>query len=479
MESNNEKLLKTFTQIQTNQSSLGSTIGFVITTFLFTIVLVVLFTAGNISEVGQNWPRYRCNPFYMPFAASFGSDPVENFNFCINNIFDSNAKTIFQPLYGILGSFGSIMSDIVNATMGIRILFANMLNGFQSIIMNMRGQMNMLMNQVRMSFLKMNNLMGRVFGTMYGVIWMGMSAMSAGQNIANNDLVQFLFEFCFDPDTMVPLANGMHVPISMVSIGDYVLNDEDIPVKVTSKFEFDGSKTPMVAIGSQTNPIVLSSKHFVNGKHASEHSTARVVSSIPKLICLNVTGHLFKVGMTGDYHIVSDYDESSNEDVVSKTQAYAESVLNGTVGSTTMNADLKRIMDEYSLGVDCNAFVKMKNGEFKQIRSVQIGEELYGCGKVLGKVYEKSEYVVQFEGLPTMTPSQLIWNNTKYIRYGSAFSDCIVKKPTVFAQFFTEKCGAFIIKSNESSGVEVAIREYREVPDPSMEDLYESNIRLE
>ena len=94
--------------IKQNQSnvSYSSIIGFVLTTFFFTIILVILFSVGNIQEVGQNWSRYRCNPFYMPFAASFGSDPIENFNFCINNIFNTNAKSIFQPLYGILGNFG-------------------------------------------------------------------------------------------------------------------------------------------------------------------------------------------------------------------------------------------------------------------------------------------------------------------------------------------------------------------------------------
>ena len=136
------------TQQKQSELTFGSIVGFVIITLIFGAILTLLFTVGNISEVANNWPRYRCNPFYMPFAASFGSDPIENFNFCINNIFNMNASSIFQPLYGILGNFGSIIGDIINATMSLRFLFSNMLGGVQSIMSNMKGQIQMLMNHV-------------------------------------------------------------------------------------------------------------------------------------------------------------------------------------------------------------------------------------------------------------------------------------------------------------------------------------------
>ncbi len=475
---NSEKIVQTLIDQKKNEMTFGSIFGFVLITLIFAGLLTVLFTVGNISEVANNWPRYRCNPFYMPFASSFGSDPVENFNFCINNIFGANAISIFQPLYGILGNFGSIIGSIINATMGLRMLFSNMLNGFQSIMTNMKGQIGLLTNQVRMTFLKMNNLMGRVFGTMYAVIFMGMSAMSAGQNMANNDLVQFLFEFCFDPDTSVPLANGMHLPISMVSVGDVLLGAGDKPVRVLSKFEFDGSKTPMVAIGSAEHPIILSSKHIVEKKFASDHPTSRSVSSIDKLICLNVEGHIFKVGVVGDYHYVSDYDESSDPTVVSETQKYAEKVLNNSGESNKVDYGLvnSSAMNEYTLGIDPDAFVKMANGSFKQLKFVNLGDEVYGSGKVVGKVKEFSEYIVQSEHMVKMTPSQLIWNGSKYIRAGLGYSDKVVKDPTVFVQLLTEKCGAFIVKKSLDESDEIIVREYREVPDPVMEDLYAEDV---
>ena len=473
---NSEKIINVQTLIdqKKNEMTFGSIVGFVLITLIFAGLLTVLFTVGNISEVSSNWPRYRCNPIYMPFASSFGSDPVENFNFCINNIFGANAISIFQPLYGILGNFASIIGDIINATMGLRMLFSNMLNGFQSIMSNMKGQINMLTNQIRMTFIKMNNLMGRVFGTMYAVIFMGMSAMSAGQNMANNDLVQFLFEFCFDPDTIVPLANGLHIPISMVSVGDYLLGVYNIPVKVISKFEFDGNQTPMVAIGSESNPIIMSSKHFINNDYACNHKTARSVPSINKLICLNVEGHKFKVGVSGDYHLVSDYDESSDPRVVLETQKYAERILNNTKKNKIVSDKMISVLEEYSLGIDSEALVKMKDGSFKQLKNIQIGDDLFESGKVLGKVIENSEYVVNNSGFPTMSPSQLVWNGKEYIRIGAAFSDCIEKNSTNLIQLFTENCSGFVVKNNV--GEEKYVREYREIPDPVMEDLYADDI---
>ena len=69
-------------------------IKFVILTVIQIIILIYVFLGGGISEILQNWPKYRCNPMMMPFAALFGYDASENFNYCMKNIFQSNAGAV-------------------------------------------------------------------------------------------------------------------------------------------------------------------------------------------------------------------------------------------------------------------------------------------------------------------------------------------------------------------------------------------------
>ena len=168
----------------------------VILTIVFTAVLILLFSIGALKEMAENFPKYRCNPILMPFAANFGYDAKENFNYCINNVLQAKAAEFFGPIYKLLGGFTDIVGLIVDVTLGIRKLFSNFLLGVNGFIANVRDRIQGLLFQVRLSFMRLNNLMGRVYGTMYGIVWMGTSAMLAGFNIADNDLVQFLFEFC-------------------------------------------------------------------------------------------------------------------------------------------------------------------------------------------------------------------------------------------------------------------------------------------
>ena len=239
-----------------------------IMTAIFTICLVLLFTLGSFQEITHNFAKYRCNPLIMPFASNFGYDTKENFNFCLTSIFNGKAAEIFQPVYNLLGSFTSVINLVVNVALGIRKLFSNFLLGVNSFVRNARDRIQGLFFSIRMSFLKLNNLMARVYGTMYAVIWMGTSAMTAGFNLGDNDLVKFLFEFCFDPTTPIQLEDGRFVPISELKIGDRLIpHVGNLNPVVTSIFRFDGTNTPMVKI----RDVTMSPEHYAKTQIGRAH----------------------------------------------------------------------------------------------------------------------------------------------------------------------------------------------------------------
>lgn len=440
--------------------STGSLIWFVLITLLNIGILVALFTVGNLEEVAKNWPRYRCNPIYMPFAASFGSDPAENFQFCLDSVFAGKAAAIFSPLYNILNEFGTIISKIVNVAMGLRNLFATMFSSVTNFLGNVKQRIMTILMQIRISFMKMNNLMGRVFGTLYSIIYMGLSGLTAGQNIANNDLVTFLFEFCFAPTTPILLSNGMTIPIRDVRVGDTLTPLEGISPVVTSKFTFDGTKTRMVKIGD----IHLSAEHYVGGVPAEEHSAAVAAESIPELVCLNVEGHKFKIRSL----IVSDYDESSDATVVKTTQALAELLLNG-YPSTPLTSVIG--LEEYSLGIEGNALILLENGEWKCLNEMNVGDCVQIGGRVVGVVEEFVETGVTLPSGLVVSASQLLWTGIKWERAATVYPTHTLRK--TLHQLFVEKCSSFYVKKNEDI---ILVREYREVADPEMEESYRENI---
>ena len=442
-----------------------------------TIIVFVLVTAVQIgllvgalnlnifSDIKKNFGKYRCNPLFMPFVGNFGYNPVDNFNFCVQSIFNGKAAEVFAPIYSILATFQGVLATVVNSAMSIRGMFSNFLGGVENFIASVRNKIQFLMNSVRMSFVRILNLMGKVYGSMFAVLFMGQSAMTAAFNLADNNLVKFLFEFCFAPNTVVKMADGTHKAIKDVVIGDVLAEvpNNKSPV-VTSVFRFAGGSTPMVRIGD----VIVSGAHYVLAGSAGmvpaeAHPDAVWAGSVPELVCLNVSGHRFRVGADG--LLVADYDEHDTAAVVGETQRMATRALNGRVDGEAP------VMD-YSLGVAGSSEVLMADGAWKRMDSIAIGDVVKHSGKVLGVVCEQCDATVVSPSGIVFSAAQLVYDSSakQWKRSANYWSRGPAGGAKTLYTIFTMNSGAISIRKGTS--VEF-IRDYREAPLPEMESAYE------
>lgn len=447
-------------------------IKFVIISAVFMALLVSLFAFGNIQELTSNFPKYRCNPALMPFASAFGYDAKENFNFCMSSVFNSKAAEIFSPIYKLLSEYTQVITTIVNATLGIRQLFSNFFLSINNFIGNVRNRIQNLLFRIRLSFLRMQHLMERVYGTMYSVIWMGTSALAAGTNLSNNAIVKFLFSFCFNPNTPVRLATGAVVPIHSLQIGDALApihgRANESPI-VTSIFQFDGTHTPMVTIGE----IHVSAEHYVLYQDgwiaAKDHPLAKDAPTCPKLYCLNVSTNEFYVGSTQLNELsVSDYDEHTDAHIVRQVQTIAEKALNNQVQPQ------QPLDNSYSLGIDPSLFVEMEDDTWKCATEIQIHDRLKHSGAVLGIVYESCENVHSFPDCKhALSASQCVFDtkSNTWKRAMHMFPTMQTLHPSTLIQFITQQCSAIHVRTTIG---DYYIRDYREVPLPDMETPYEN-----
>jgi hypothetical protein len=444
----------------------SSLIKFVVLTVVFIITTALLFGFGNIKEIAENFPRYRCNPMIMPFSGAFGINVRENFDFCMTNMFNARAAEIFAPIYGLLGGFTSILTLVVDATQGLRKLFSNFFLGMNRFIRNVRDRIQNLLFQIRISFVRMNNLMGKVFGTMYSVVWMGLSGMTAGLNLADTTLFKFIGAFCFAPETPLRMADGSYKAIADVVIGDTLapVPGNSTPV-VTSTFLFDGSQTQMVRIGD----VQISKNHYVihNGlwMSAADHPDAVPSESIPRLICLNVSGHTFSIGKS-ELH-VADYDEHSSPAVIKQAQRIAETALNGRKISAESPME-----SDYELGVDGAFLVRMADETLKRMDEIQIGDRVWNAGIVNGLVKEECDLVVLHNGMK-FAESQLVNHKGVWARAAAIWTP--VEQTSILYSLTTSNCGALEIR--DDAGRSYFIRDYQEVPLAEMEEPYENAFR--
>ena len=439
-----------------SESFTSTLIKFVILTIVQLIVLVYVFAGGGIAEIAKNWPKYRCNPAVMPFAYFFGVDASENFNYCMKNIFMNNAGGVLGPLYGIMANFTDTVGVISNVANSFRYLIANLLHGMERLMGSFRDRFQFILFQVRLSFLKILSLMGRLYSTFYAIVYMGLSALRTAENVANNDLVRFLLEFCFDPNTPITMADGSIKTLSMVKIGDKLAAIEGANPVVTSVFKFDGSKTPMV----QVDGVIVSAKHYLyynplaHWIEAGLHPDAVVVPSLPVLSCLNTDTHTLRIGST----VFADYDESDSPDVISRTQVLAEQLLNGQTAARTRVKPL-----DYALGIDGTALVTLIDGRTVALKEVEIGDRLASKGIVMGIVKEVCpEVVVHPDTGLLIAAAQLVWSSSRWVRA---------------VDLWPPHDGAAVLYHLITSNNRVEIggevcRDYREVSAPEMETAY-------
>jgi hypothetical protein len=442
---------------------------FVLVTLVQFGILFVALQFTNIADIKRNFPKYRCNPMIMPFVGNFGYNPMDNFNFCVQSIFSGKAAEVFAPIYSILATFQGVLVTVVNSAMSIRGMFANFLRGVEHFIGSVRNKIQFLLNSVRMSFIRILNLMGKVYGSMFAVLFMGQSAMTASFNLANNDLVKFLFEFCFAPDTLVKMADGTNKAIKDVVIGDVLAEvpNNKSPV-VTSVFRFAGASTPMVRIGD----VVVSGAHYVLAGSAGmvpaeAHPDAVWAGSVPELVCLNVSGHRFRVGADG--LLVADYDEHDSAAVVGETQRMAARALNG--GCSGSGGDEEPVMD-YSLGIGGSTEVSMADGSWKPMDAITLDDNVQYSGKVLGIVSEQCDTTVVSPSGIVFSGAQLVYDSSvnQWKRSANHWSRGPAGGAKKLYTIFTNNSGVISIRKGDT--VEF-IRDYREAPLPEMESAYE------
>lgn len=375
---------------------------FIVLNLVFLGIFVVMLGFANVKEISDNWPKYRCNPAIMPFASLFGKDTAENFNYCTGNIFGSISGRITGPFATIFSAIIGIVMNLVKNINSLRIMFSSMLGGIVKIVREFKDRFRFVQNEVRRSVTRMQFLMGRVFSTMYAMIFMGTSAITAGMNFGDTFLFRFLDTFCFDPETLISLKKRGLVPIKHVKLGDILSNGE----KVTSVYQFYSDGQPMMYFEGKDGPIYVSTNHYVqyNGKWimAEKHPEAMPVDdwnggTVKPLICLDTEHHTMPIGG----YIFSDYDETSESDAA--TMAWAESTLNHQPATEKERPWL------YQPCFHKEVCVWMRDGSLKMMGDLILGDELQ-MGKVCG-IVERHVYDYVQHDKNIVTPSTLFWCN--------------------------------------------------------------------
>ncbi len=435
-------------------------LGFILLLFILTSIWVGMMSAADVEEIKKNWPKYRCRPTVMPFAALYGHPTGENFNFCLNNMFGTEMAQALGPVFQILGTIVTTLVTLVEVANSIRVQFATMMGGINGLFQNFADRFKQLMSTVQMSVYRIKLLMGRLYGTFFALIYMSIAGMTAMTNFTDSVLFDFLDTFCFDPDTPVEILGKGTVPVKSVSIGDVFARTGS---RVTAAFQFAADGQAMVEL---PGGILVSTNHYVyhinKWIHAGEHPQATPKGAWAggverPLICFNTSDHRIPIGS----FTFLDYDETEEAD--GETMNWIDSRLNGK--SSPVHREYL-----YTSCFHPSTFVVLKDGSHKRLDQIALGDEL-STGKVVGVLQKETN---SFCKLPTgerVAPGSAVWKDPFWVRGGDVVPPVHYDSPQIYRSLVV--LGTASVET--ASGT--FLRDYVEVHSPDAEQFYAKEVR--
>lgn len=381
----------------------------ILITVIFIGIIYALSGVASISQIKANWDKYRCDPSVMPFAALYGYNTSDNFNYCLGNIFNTKSLDITGPFASVLGSFTSLISMMMNSINSLRVGVATMGGGINVMFQDFTDRISTFFFKLRISAIRIKALIGRMYAIMFAVMYMGLSGITGMTSFSHTFLFGFLNTFCFTPDTEVEIMSPnddtpRKVPIYDVKIGDVLLPTKS---RISAKFHFAANGQPMVMLYDKARNcyVHVSTNHYLahEGKwiRAEDHPDALTLPQPltgNSLICLNTSDHIIPIGS----YRFRDYDETEENDVDEKTMRFIEQAING--GQHTVSYPFR----EYYPSIHPSTQIRLANGTTQSIQELTLGTKLSTGCTVIGKVHrEVTEYCLMPQGISSST---LVWN---------------------------------------------------------------------
>ena len=407
----------------------------------------------------------------MPIASLYGYDTAENFNYCMNASFNSQAKEHLGPVYQLFGGFVGVLGTLVETSQKVKLAFATMFGGIQTIMQEFTERLKIFFIRIEVMAQRMKMMMYRIYASMFAVIFMATSGLTAVKNFGGTLLFDVIDTFCFAPETEIYVEGRGVIEIRDVQLGDVLCNGES----VLSVFRFLADGQAMVRFdggsNSSSKPIIVSTNHYVahDGRwiRADQHPAAEPVAPwaggcARPLICLNTTSNCIPMG-----HglVFRDYDETATAHADVMRDVHLR--LNGGASASSYKSRYGDTWTELYPSVDPTAIVKLWNGT-RRACDVKLGSRAADGSIIVGRIRHQVREICalpygEYVGAGTLVYME---GTQEWLRAGNMWQVIKLAKPIVFESFITLP-GSII---ELTSGYK--LRDYLEIPEQAMEERY-------
>jgi hypothetical protein len=260
-------------------------INFIYVNLGFVAQIFVMYYFSAVAEIKNNWPKYRCNPMFMPLSDNIEKD----FTYCVQSMQTNFMGYLLQPINYIINSLSSMGDEFSGSLNYIRTMISSIRSMITTIIQNVFGVFLNLIIEFQKITIGIKDLVGKIIGIMVTIMYLidgSIKTMQSTWNGPPGQMVRALGGNCFLPETKIKLKNGTIVPMKDLNLGDILENGSrvDALMKIDNKFN---------------------EKYYVIPKKGVDESDIYVTGT-----------HMIFDNLANKYVEVKDYHEAIQTDVI-------------------------------------------------------------------------------------------------------------------------------------------------------------------
>ena len=255
---------------------------------------MMLFIA--IDDIRANWPKYRCNPMYMPLSKNV----QEDFTYCVQNMQANYMGILLKPINWIIKNLGSMASQVFGSLQKfrkmisfIRDFIASIVGAIMGIFANITIQMQKLSISIKDSVGKMIGVVVTLLYTMDGTVKTMQSAWAGPPG-------QMVRAICFKNDTLVEMENGELLRMDKVSLGDKLSNGKSVYAVLKVANANNECFYKMESKYKDGRTVYVTGSHYVFNEHTKRYC---MVKDHPDAVLTSEKEDTFSCLITDDHTI--------------------------------------------------------------------------------------------------------------------------------------------------------------------------------
>jgi hypothetical protein len=279
---------------------------FVYVNMAYLALIFVISIFLRLQEIRKNWPKYRCNPVYMPFA----DDVSKNFAYCVQNMQANYMGYLLQPIWTTISSMQSMAMDTMGSLQNFRKMIAFIRDSFGGIMGSVMGIFVNLIFEFQKITIAVKDSIAKLSGTMVTFMYMMDGVRMTLGSVWSGPPGQMVRSLCFHPETSVTLQGGEKKAMKDVSLGNVLSNGSRVIGTMCIANENEEalysvprlSNVPSSSVLFQSSVLVTGAHYLLNrdtGKYVKvrDHPDASLTSDSPPVFaCLITDDHRIRIG---------------------------------------------------------------------------------------------------------------------------------------------------------------------------------------